>query len=145
MPPLLVRRPFATTVGIGSVAAVGSPTAAATKPPSPGEGGTAAAALASSTVALRCAAAPAFVAGRRAVAGLQAASLASYMRLHRSHGELTAALVILALGDGIGARAEKVASGSSQAGRSSAILTGATLACAIVAPTFAVLEGQVVP
>jgi putative membrane protein len=72
----------------------------------------------------------------------------AYMRLHWMHGKLTAAFVVIALHHVIGARAKRAAaasSGSRQAGRSSVILTAATLVFAFVTVSFAILKGQLVP
>jgi len=137
---------FAVTVWIGTIACVGWLLAASSSAPTEGEGATAAE-LAFGLY--RRAASPAFgIAFFTGLAQLLSNSSA-YMGLHWMHLKLTAAFLVIALHHVLGARARarvaKTPSGSRQAGRSSAILTGATLACAFVAVTVAVLKGQLVP
>ena len=76
---------------------------------------------------------------------LVAQDVSSYMHLHWFHGKLTFALAVIALHHVIGARAKKVAGGSMQPGRSSAILTGALLLCALVVVTFVFFKQTLVP
>jgi protoporphyrinogen IX oxidase len=140
---LLVLHVFANMVWIGSIAAVGWITAAACSA-SKGEADTAT--IAGTALQLyRRAAVPAFVVSFLAGFGRLLLAPEAYMSLHWMHGKLTAAVVVIALHHVIGGRAKKVASGSRQAGRSSAILTGAILAFAFVTVTFALLKGQLVP
>jgi protoporphyrinogen IX oxidase len=133
---------FAVTLWIGSIACVGWLVAAAASAPTDAEGATAAE-LAFGLY--RRAATPAF--GISFFAGLArlVADSSSYMSLHWMHLKLVAAFAVIALHHIVGAKARKAASGSRQAGRSSAILTGAMLACAFVTVTVAVLKGQLVP
>jgi putative membrane protein len=77
--------------------------------------------------------------------GVMSRDLSSYMHLHWFHGKLTAVIAVIALHHVIGARAKKVAGGSMQQGRTSAILTGALLLCALVAVTFVVFRQSIVP
>jgi protoporphyrinogen IX oxidase len=137
---LLVLHVFANMVWIGSIAAVGWLTVAASK-----QDGDSATLAATAVQLYRRAATPAFVVSFFAGMGRLLGDPEAYMRLHWMHGKLAAALAVIALHHVIGGRAKKTASGSRQAGRSSAILTGATLACAFVTVTFAVLKGQLVP
>jgi protoporphyrinogen IX oxidase len=133
---------FAVTLWIGSIACVGWLVSAAASAPGEKEGATAAE-LAFGLY--RRAASPAFgIAFFTGLAQLLADS-STYMSLHWMHLKLTAAVAVIALHHIIGAKARKASSGSRQAGRSSAILTGATLACAFVVVTVAVLKGQLIP
>jgi protoporphyrinogen IX oxidase len=138
---------FANTVWIGSIATVGWLLVEAERANDPSI-----AKLARNLY--QRAATPAFGVSFVAGVGRLLSDPAAYMRLHWFHGKLTAALAVIALHHILGARARRAAaagagpggpSGSRQAGRSSAILTGATLACAFVTVTLAVLKGQVVP
>jgi protoporphyrinogen IX oxidase len=148
---LLALHVFANTVWIGAIAAVGLLTVAAASGPASLSTGQAlapaqAAPVAAAAVGLyRKLATPAFAVSFLTGVGRLLGDPGAYMSLHWFHGKLTGAVVVIALHHVLGARARKVAEGSRQVGRSSAILTGATLACAFVTVTFAVLKGTLVP
>lgn len=71
-------------------------------------------------------------------------SPAAYMGLHWFHGKLAFALAAIALHHVIGGKARKVDAGSMQSGRSSAILTGALLACVFLTVVFVVFKSELV-
>lgn len=133
---------FANTVWIGSIAAVGWLTAASSRT----EISERADAIAQVALQLyRRVAVPAFLMSLLFGLARLLDAPGAYMRLHWFHGKLTAAFVVITLHHFIGGRARKAASGSRQAGRSSVILTGATLAFAFLTVIFAVLKGMLVP
>lgn len=139
---LVALHVFANTVWIGAICAVGLLTAAASREAE----ASSSAVLATSAVSLyRRVATPAFALSFVAGLARLLEAPSAYMHLHWFHGKLTAALVVIALHHIVGAKAKRVAGGSRQAGKSSAILIGATLACAFVTVTFAVLKGVLVP
>jgi protoporphyrinogen IX oxidase len=139
---LVALHVFANTVWIGAIASVGWLLHSASRAADDARGS------ANATAAYqlyRTVATPAFVVSFLAGGARLASDAGAYMSLHWFHGKLTAAIAVIALHHVLGARARRAASGSRQAGRSSAILPLATLACAFVAVTFAVLKGQLVP
>jgi putative membrane protein len=78
--------------------------------------------------------------------GLRLALDAStYMQLHWFHGKLTFAVAVIALHHVIGGKARRAAAGSMQAGKSSAILTGALLVCAFGSVVFVIFKTRLVP
>jgi hypothetical protein len=127
---LLALHVFANMVWIGAIAAVGLLTAAAANGPEQASPAVASAALALYPKLAPPAFGLSFLTGMGRLLGDPGA----YMSLHWFHGKLAGAIAVIAL-----------AEGSRQVGRSSAILTGATLACAFVTVTFAVLKGLLVP
>ncbi len=133
---------MANLVWIGSIASVGWLTATAARQEDPARG---------KTVAelgynlYRRVAVPAF-ASSFLFGGIRLAlDAGTYMRLHWFHGKLTFALAVIALHHVIGGKARRAASGSMQAGRSSAILVGALLVCAFGSVVFVVFKTQLVP
>lgn len=96
---------------------------------------------------------PAFVASFVFGLGRLLLSPGAYMRLHWFHGKLAAALAVIALHHVLGARARKMSAKtagsdtprSMHSGKSSAILTGALLACASLAVAFVIFQSQLVP
>ena len=77
----------------------------------------------------------------------------TYMRLHWFHGKLAAALAVIALHHVLGARTKRMTvktqgsetPRSMHSGKSSAILTGALIACTSVAVAFVIFQSQLVP
>lgn len=144
---LLALHIFANTIWIGAILSVGWLLVSSERAE-----GERADTLASAAAGLyRKVASPAFGISFLAGLGRLLDAPAAYMSLHWFHGKLTAALAVIALHHVIGARAKRAAaaasgrSGSRQARNNSAILTGATLACALLTVMFAVLKGQLVP
>ncbi|MGH7283692.1 MAG: CopD family protein [Polyangiaceae bacterium] len=105
---------------------------------------------------------PAFVASFVFGLGRLLLSPGAYMRLHWFHGKLAAALAVIALHHVLGARTKArrpdarpdhtppktagvEARGSMHSGKTSAILTGALLACASLAVAFVIFQSQLVP
>lgn len=141
---LLTLHVFANMVWIGSIAAVGWLTAAASRI----EGQDRADAVAQAAVQLyRRAAVPAFVLSF-AFGLAMLVGTPGYMKLHWFHAKLTCALVVIGLHHVLGAKAKKAARAhgeSRQSGGSSAILAAVTLAFAFGTVAFAVLKTQLVP
>jgi putative membrane protein len=93
----------------------------------------------------RTVAAPAFVASFCFGLLLVLHSPAYYMHLHWFHAKLTAVLAVIALHHVLGAKAKRVASGSMQAAKNSAILAGSLLACAVASVAFVIFQKLLVP
>jgi putative membrane protein len=126
----------ANLVWIGSITAVGLITASAAKAPNADAAG----AIAQIALSLyRRVATPAFIVSFLFGAARLSQDVQGYMHHHWFHGKLTFALVVIVLHHIIGAKAKRVAAGSMQAGKSSAILTGALLACAFMTVAFVIL------
>ncbi len=103
----------------------------------------AAAAELSRTVYVRFAT-PAFGAAFLFGLGRLAMDPGAYMHMHWFHAKLTAAVGVIALHHVIGARAKRLAAGSMQSRRTSAILFGALLACAALTCFFVVFKSELI-
>jgi putative membrane protein len=139
---LVALHVMANLIWIGSIACVGWLTAAAARQEDGGRGRV----VAEMAYGLyRRVAVPAFIASFLCGGLRLALDAGTYMRLHWFHGKLTFALVVIALHHVIGGKARRAASGSMQAGKSSAILVGALLVCAFGSVVFVIFKTQLVP
>ena len=87
---------------------------------------------------------PAFVSSFVFGLGRLAMDPGAYMHMHWFHAKLTAALGVIALHHVIGARAKRLAAGSMQARRTSAILFGALLACVVLTCLFVIFRNELI-
>jgi putative membrane protein len=138
---LIALHVMSNLVWIGTITSVGWLTVAAAGQADPARGKL----VAELAVALyKRGAVPAFIASFTFGVLRLAADPAAYMQLHWFHGKLTCALAVIALHHIIGAKARKVAAGSMQAGKASAILVGALLVCAFGSVIFVIFRTQLV-